>query len=103
MATAIMSSISVKPADAPRERVKTDASRERALNGEARTAGARDASGRSRLLHVKQNRLDEFRRCVLTSVPPDKCLESRNSEKHLFFHAVRRCKVQSSRLPTQGM
>ncbi|MGH8633253.1 MAG: hypothetical protein ACRET7_03885 [Burkholderiales bacterium] len=62
MATAIMTSISVKPADALSERAKTDAGWEGDLRGEASTAGARDASGRSRLLHVKLNRVDEFRR-----------------------------------------
>jgi hypothetical protein len=62
MTTAIMSSISVKPAVATRACADPIAGRDGVVKGEARIAGARDASGRSRLLHVKQNRVDEFGR-----------------------------------------
>jgi hypothetical protein len=91
MATAIMSSISVKPAAATR--ADPIAGRDGVAEREAGTAGARDSSGRSRLPHVKQNRIDEFGRCVLTSVPPDKYSDPRNGEMHLCFHALRRCEI----------
>jgi hypothetical protein len=55
-----MSSISVKPAAATRAR--PIAGRNGVAKIEAGTDGARDASGRSRLFHVKQNRVDEFGR-----------------------------------------
>jgi hypothetical protein len=58
--TAIMSSISVKPAAATR--ADPIAGRDGVSKREAGTAGAREASGRSRLFHVKQNRVDEFGR-----------------------------------------
>jgi hypothetical protein len=62
MTTAIMSSISVKPAVALRARADPIAGRDGVAESEAGTAGARDGSGHSRLLHVKQNRVDEFGR-----------------------------------------
>jgi hypothetical protein len=93
MATAIMSSISVKPAAATRARADPIAGRDGVAESEAGIAGARDASGRSRLLHVKQNRVDEFGRCAFTYVPPDKYSDPRSSAMHLCFHALRCCVI----------
>ena len=93
MTTAIRSSISVKPAVATRVRVDPIAGSDGVAESEAGIAGARDASGRSRVLHVKQNRVVEFGRCALTSVPPDKYSDPRNSAMHLCFHALRCCAI----------
>jgi hypothetical protein len=57
-----MSSISVKPAVATRARADPIAGRDGVSHREGGTDGTRDASGRSRLFHVKQNRVDEFGR-----------------------------------------
>jgi hypothetical protein len=57
-----MSSISVKPAVATRARADPIACKDGVSKTEAGTAGAREASGRSRLFHVKQDRVDEFGR-----------------------------------------
>src|SRR4249920_562922 len=91
MTTAIRSSISVKPAVATR--ADPIAGRDGVAEREAGFAGARDASGRSRLLHVKQNRVDESGRCVLTSVPPDRYSNPRSGAMHLCFHALRCCAI----------
>jgi len=57
-----MSSISVKPAAATRARAYPIAGRNGVAERKAGMDGARDVSGRSRLFHVKQNRVDEFGR-----------------------------------------
>jgi len=60
MTTAIMSSISVKPAAATR--ADPIAGRDGVSKRAAGNDGARDVSGRSRLFHVKQIRVDELGR-----------------------------------------
>jgi hypothetical protein len=62
MATAIMSSMIVKPEGARRARADPNASRESVSEKGAGTAGARDASGRSRQILVKPNPVDLLRR-----------------------------------------
>jgi len=77
----------VKPAAATRECANLIAARDDVAEWEAGTAATRDDSGRSRLLHATQNRVDGFGRCDLTSVRPDKCSDPRKSKMHFCFHA----------------